>query len=179
MSHGTCKISHGTWMRHFMYRRDIVQINEACHVCMSHAMYECHVPVWMSHGTCKISHSTWMRHMACPVCMSHAMYEWQDRYKFVMARVNASWHVCISRGTCQRVKTGMGWLWLVGSIKLQVSFAKEPYKRDGILQKRPLVYSILLTVATPYVWAMSLMNTPLHTWMNSFTCIKESCHTYK
>jgi len=44
----------------------------------------------------------------------------------------------------------MGWLWLVGSIKLQVSFAKEPYKRDDILQKRPMILSILLTVATPY-----------------------------
>ena len=43
----------------------------------------------------------------------------------------------------------MGWLWLVGSIKLQVSFAKEPYKRDYILQKRPGILSILLTVATP------------------------------
>ena len=31
----------------------------------------------------------------------------------------------------------MGWLRLVGSIKVQVSFAKEPYKRDD------------LTVATP------------------------------
>ena len=47
---------------------------------------------------------------------------------------------------------GMGWLWLVGSIKLQVSFAKEPYKRDNILQKRPIILSILLTVATPYVY---------------------------
>jgi len=45
----------------------------------------------------------------------------------------------------------MGWLQLVGSIKLQVSFAKEPYKRDDILQKRPVILSILLTVATPYV----------------------------
>jgi len=44
----------------------------------------------------------------------------------------------------------MGWLQLVGSIKLQVSFAKEPYKRDDILQKRPIILSILLTVATPY-----------------------------
>jgi len=34
----------------------------------------------------------------------------------------------------------MGWLWLVGSIKLYVSFAKEPYKRDDILQKRPKIY---------------------------------------
>jgi len=45
----------------------------------------------------------------------------------------------------------MGWLWLVGSIKLYVSFAKEPYKRADILQKRPVILSILLTVATPCV----------------------------
>jgi len=28
---------------------------------------------------------------------------------------------------------------LVGSFKLQGSFAKEPYKRDDILQKRPII----------------------------------------
>jgi len=44
----------------------------------------------------------------------------------------------------------MGWLWLVGSIKLYVSFAKKPYKRDDILRKRPMILSILLPVATPY-----------------------------
>ena len=44
----------------------------------------------------------------------------------------------------------MGWLQLVGSIKFEVSFAKETYKRDDILQKRPIILSILLTVATPY-----------------------------
>jgi len=33
----------------------------------------------------------------------------------------------------------MGWLRLVRSIKLQVSFAKEPYKRDNILPKRPII----------------------------------------
>jgi len=33
----------------------------------------------------------------------------------------------------------MGWLWIVGLIKLQVSFAKEPYKRDNILQKRTII----------------------------------------
>jgi len=44
---------------------------------------------------------------------------------------------------------GMGWLQSEGSIKLQVSFAKETYKRDYILQKRPIISSILLTVATP------------------------------
>ena len=43
----------------------------------------------------------------------------------------------------------MGWLQLVGSLKLQVSFAKEPCKRDYILQKRPVILRSLLIVATP------------------------------
>ena len=33
-------------------------------------------------------------------------------------------------------------------IYIQVSYAKEPYKRDDILQKRPIISSIPLTVAT-------------------------------
>ena len=49
---------------------------------------------------------------------------------------------------------GMGWLRLVGSLKLQVSFAKKPYKRDYVLQKRPIILRSLLIVATPYVNAM-------------------------
>jgi len=44
----------------------------------------------------------------------------------------------------------MGWLRLVGSLKLLVSFAKEPYQRDYILQKRPIILRSLLIVATPY-----------------------------
>jgi len=44
----------------------------------------------------------------------------------------------------------MGWLRLLGSFILQVSFAKEPYKRDYILQKRPIIFKSLLIVATPY-----------------------------
>jgi len=43
----------------------------------------------------------------------------------------------------------MGWLRLVGSLKLQVSFAKEPYKRAYILQKRPIILRSLQVVATP------------------------------
>jgi len=57
----------------------------------------------------------------------------------------------------------MGWLWFVGSIKLQVSLTKETYKRDDILQKRPIILSILLTVATPYesshMWHVSRHDT--------------------
>ena len=36
----------------------------------------------------------------------------------------------------------MGWLRLVGSLKIQVSFAKEPYKETYILQKRPIYMHI-------------------------------------
>jgi len=44
----------------------------------------------------------------------------------------------------------MGWVaTIIGSLKLQVSFAKEPYKRDDILQKRPVILRSLLIVATP------------------------------
>ena len=44
----------------------------------------------------------------------------------------------------------MGWLRLVGSLKLQVSFVKKPYKRGDILQKRPVILRSLLIEATPY-----------------------------
>jgi len=60
----------------------------------------------------------------------------------------------------------MGWLRLVGSMKLQVSFAKEPYKRDTTLQKRPRIVSILLTVATPY-WFNSRIRSTHSSWCYS------------
>jgi len=43
----------------------------------------------------------------------------------------------------------VGWLRLVGSLKLWVSFAKEPYKRDYILQKRPTILRSLLNRSHP------------------------------
>ena len=46
----------------------------------------------------------------------------------------------------------MGWLRLVGSLKTYVSFAKEPSKRDYILQKRLLFWRSQLIIATPYQW---------------------------
>ena len=45
----------------------------------------------------------------------------------------------------------MGWLRSVGSLQLQVSFAKEPCQRDEILQKRPIILMSLLIEATPYL----------------------------
>jgi len=45
----------------------------------------------------------------------------------------------------------IGWLRLVGSFRSKVIFAKEPYKKDYILQKRPIILRSLLIVATPYL----------------------------
>jgi len=45
----------------------------------------------------------------------------------------------------------MRWLCLIGSFKLQVSSAKEPYNRNDILQKTPIILRGLLIVATPYL----------------------------
>ena len=42
---------------------------------------------------------------------------------------------CSATWQIARLVWGMGWLMLAGSIKWYVSFAKEPYKRDYILQK--------------------------------------------
>jgi len=44
----------------------------------------------------------------------------------------------------------MRWLRLVGALKTQVSFAKEPYEIDYILQKRRIFLRSLLIIATPY-----------------------------
>ena len=67
----------------------------------------------------------------------------------------------------------MRWLRLVCSLKLQVSFAKEPYKRDYIPQKKPLILRSLLIVATPY-------SSPLlpEAWLEKDKCIQTYIYFY-
>jgi len=45
----------------------------------------------------------------------------------------------------------MGWQHVVGSLIFLVSFAKEPYERDDILQKRLENLRSILIAATPYL----------------------------
>ena len=75
----------------------------------------------------------------------------------------------------------MRWLRFVGSLKFQVSFAKEPYTRDNILQKRPIIWWSLL-IEPPHMrisafqpWECDLMFTVL---MSHVTRMNESCLTY-
>jgi len=51
----------------------------------------------------------------------------------------------------------MGWLRLVGSLKVQVSFAEYSLFYRALVQKRPIILRSLLIVATPYaLYAFSL-----------------------
>jgi len=58
-----------------------------------------------------------------------------------LTRIFGKWH---------GVEIDMVLLRLVGSLDLYISFAKAPYKRDDILQKRPIFSKSLLIVATPH-----------------------------
>ena len=60
----------------------------------------------------------------------------------------------VSAAVCCRVRhlstLCYGVVTISGLLKLKVSFAKEAYKRDYILQKRPILLRSLLIVAAPY-----------------------------
>jgi len=95
-------------------------------------------------------------------------YEWAlirhgthvNGHTWVMAHIwmgtHASWHTCerahMSYGTHMNGPPNlstMGWLRLVGSLKLQVSFAEYSLFYRALLQKRPIILRSLLSVATP------------------------------
>ena len=92
------------------------------------------------------------------------MYTIQQMYNRNSVHIYTSTHyvsiiyICIHkhaqtimhRNICVHIygQSMMGWLQCVGALKLQASFGKEPYKRDDILQKRPIVLRSLLMVPT-------------------------------
>jgi len=53
-----------------------------------------------------------------------------------------------------------GWLRLVGSLKLQVSFAEYRLFCKALLQKRPIILRSLLIVATPHDTFQRKLDTP-------------------
>ena len=71
------------------------------------------------------------------------VYNIHIRIRIEIYNISALSLLCVSTASGIHIK------WWVGSFKLYVSLAKEPYYRDYIMQKRPIILSILLTVATP------------------------------
>jgi len=116
--------------------------------------------MWHDSFTCV----TWLISI-CDMTHSHV---WHDLL------VHVTWLISICDMT-------MGWLRLVRSIKSWVSFAKEPYKKDCILQKRPIFLRSLLTVATLYLWHESFyihVCAMMHSyvWHDLFICIRWLIH---
>jgi len=138
-----------TWLIH-MYdktqQRDMTH-SHVWHVWVLSHIWMCHVlsHIWMSqwpHSTCTLDMTHTLVHMCDKMTRS---YVWQDPHIHVCGRThifirvtrsNSSSHdsfTCVTRpsSTCAKYHMdAMGWLRLVGSLKLYVSFAKEPYKRD-------------------------------------------------
>ena len=68
----------------------------------------------------------------------------------------------------------MAWLQLVGSIKLQVSLAEYSLFYRALLQKRTVILSILLTVATLYMYLMG----QVYVYVNKYICIHVYVYMY-
>ena len=64
----------------------------------------------------------------------------------------------------------MVWLRSVGSIELQVSFAKYRLFYKALLQKRPMILSIRLTKATPQCESLLILSVIIHFCSSLCTC---------
>jgi len=75
----------------------------------------------------------------------------------------------------------MGWLRFVGSLKLQISFAMQPYKIDDILQNRPIIFKDTTNRSHPIasethcvMHPMNHMHTDTHTDTHTHACASSS-----
>jgi len=132
------------WTIHITYERVMSHTNESCHIRMSHVVHEWGLShmneacqIWTSHVTLPLPLSVdrwgeWgMSHMpeSCPLRVSHVTHK-QVTNEWGRSRV-------------------MGWLRLVGSFKLQVSFAEYRLLYRALVQKRRIILRSLLIKATP------------------------------
>ena len=145
-----CDMTHlYVWHVSFIRVTWLIHMSDISFICVTWLIHTCdmtHSCVWHVSSVSVI----WLIHI-CDMTRSYVtwlnrIYMWFDLFSVMWD--NSS---LLSEFTCNS-----RWLTLVGSLKLQVSFAKEPYNRDYILQKRPVIWRSLLSVATPYIVRSSL-----------------------
>ena len=134
------------WMRHVTYECVMSHMNASCHIWMRHVTYEC----VMSHmnASCHTLKSV----ITYECVMSHRHESMSHRNESYIRRTNRqgpSWlevpqpirHVTyecvISHMNESYIR--MGWLRLVGALKLQVSSAEYRLFYRALLQKRPVI----------------------------------------
>jgi len=109
----------------------------------------CHIRI--HRGDMTHSYVTWL--MVC-IARRYDMFVCDVTHAYVTWLIRV-WHdsfVCGIPHSCVPwlLMCIMGWLRSVGSIKLYVIFAEYRLVYRALLQKRPIIQSILLTKATPY-----------------------------
>jgi len=122
-------------------------------------------------------HVTRVTHASRVVCMCTCVWEYLDECVWVFG-----WkHMWMSlwsktrKSYLLRVYVFMGWLRLVGSSELEVSFAKETYERDDILQKRPMKETIF---CKRDLWKRRYSaKESCHTWDTCLLCVMHVCET--
>jgi len=134
-------------------RNSILWVSPATHVKTS-----CHTSLYsiITQRMRRVTHINKLRH-TCGYFMSHVAVQDYSRRRVPLHE----W-------------LGMGWLRLAGSLKLQVSFAKEPYKRDDILQdtynlKEPTNRGHPIRNATHTNTGVIPRRTGIYLWMSHVT----------
>jgi len=130
--------------------------------------------LWTSHGTPMTPFSSHMSQIKYEWVVSHLNEPCHIWMRHVTSSLNES---CYVNGALlhlrDRPPSAVGRLRFVGSIKLHVSFAEYCLFYRALLQKRPIILSILLTKATPYhilrTWVKSHMNGSRHVRMSKVT----------
>jgi len=88
-----------------------------------------------------------------PPCMCRACTFSASRHDHLCDCVHRFWQLCgrhlLRKSARRHDHFHMGWLRLVGSLKVYVSFAEYSLFQRVLLQKRPIILRSLLIVATP------------------------------
>ena len=137
-------------LRHDSFTRETWLIHLWDGLCVSKVLFCVRLPCWC----CPQFHHCWGTWPIHTWDMTHSFVGWLVCFKGPFCVRLPCW-CCPQRHHCgtwpiHTWDMTMGWLRSVGSLKLQVSLAKEPYKREYILRKRLGLLRSLLIVATPY-----------------------------
>jgi len=134
---------YATWQNSFMSHEWVMShMNEFCHMTYDESVCDMWYATWQNSFMWDMNHS-------CGTSLIRVTYDsfmWRGvaTCDTQCNTTHSFWHTahsCETRLIQVPATRAMWWLQFVGSLKLYVAFAKEPCKRDYILQKRPIILS--------------------------------------
>jgi len=134
--------------------------------------------VWCSVMQCVIVCFNVLQYVTvCCSVSQYVVFIKHEKHGSFMAHMTFSLHFAVSYVCTPCLwllhQCHMGGLRLVGSLILQISFAKETYRRGDILQKRPIILRSLLVVGTP-----EHLRTHTHTYVHIYSYIYTRIHLF-